>query len=121
MSKHTVYWQPSKSGKDGHEDMMVRNEKGQETQMAFIHPSSTEDRAKGFTLVKRDMNYGLGDRFIPQEGNKEWNLAYEGAKDRGERFAEQQLGNAHQLVGETPSHEMRQDHEEDHEMAHGSH
>ena len=92
-------WEPSQNGKPGHESLFVENEHGDRYEMARLWPSSNEDPTKGVTLVRRDLNYDLGGKFIPQgAGQKEWNLAYEGAKDRGAFFARQQFESAAQMI-----------------------
>ncbi len=107
-TNENMFWKPSKNGHSGHEDLFVKNEQGQEFKMATIFPSNKDDPSKGHTLSKRDMNYGLGNKFIPQsDSKKEWNLMIGGAKDRGEHFANQQREMGHKLTtGQTPSHEV---------------
>ncbi len=101
MGNYTMDWEPSQNGRDGHKTLEIKHEGGKKIEMAQIHPSNSQNPAMGMTLVKRDMNYGLGARFIPQgDKQKEWNLTLEGAKDRGEHFAKQQIQAAQQLTGE---------------------
>ncbi|MGP0590987.1 hypothetical protein ACTRXD_00420 [Nitrospira sp. T9] len=106
MSILNLQWEQSSNGKDGHEALFLVNEQGQKFQMAQIFPSNSQNREMGFTMVKRDMNYGLGDRFIPQN-DKTWNMAYQACKEKSQVFAQSQIEMAHQLTGDRSHvHEM---------------
>ncbi len=97
MRFSNLHWE-EKQGKDGYDDLFIKTEDGQLFQMAAIHPSKLDDPEMGVTMAKRNMNYGLGERFIPQE-DKRWNMTPASARREAEAFANQQIEMAHQLTG----------------------
>ena len=90
-------WEPSRNGKEGHETLYVENDQGRRFVMAQIYPSQSNNPEMGYTMVNRDMNYGLDGKFIPQN-NKAWNLTLDAAKSKAQFAVQQHIDNAHDLT-----------------------
>ena len=99
-------WEPNQNGKDRYETLYVENEQGRRIAMAQIYPSQSGNPEMGYTMVKRDMNYALGDKFI-SHNDKAWNLTLDAARGKAEFAAQQHFDNAQQFTaGQAFSHEQ---------------